>query len=126
MNCLMEKAILITATFILTGCSHGNSGFYSRETKDTYRMQVGGAVEDPDYTFQRGAYEICKLNNESGIEILKKDWKTGEMNTSWIEAWFKCTGIPDDYLKSKFNDLKDQYIEMPSPIAGFEKKFILK
>ncbi len=125
MKQFMRYILVFAFSIGLTGCaSHGNSGVYNRDTKDTYSLQVGGAVKDPEYTFQRGSYEICKSKNKSGVEILEKSWKSYGQG-SWIEGRIKCTGPADSYLESKFKDNSDQYSEEPSSVGGFEKEFSL-
>lgn len=90
-------------------------------------MQVGGAVKDPKYTFQRGAYELCKKNHKAGgHEVIKKDWKYGEMGSSWIEGRIKCTGKRDDFLSNKFKGRKGSFSEQESPLQSFDIKYSLE
>ena len=120
----MKISFLLLLLVSLSGCAHKNGGFYNRDNKDTYTIQVGGAVPNPKYSFQRGVYEICKKNHgEGGHELLKNDQKSGDMGASWIEGRFKCTEKKDKYLDDKFQNDDHSFKELESPVNEFEKKY---
>lgn len=120
----MKAFNLFLIFIVFTGCAHKNGGFYNRDTSNTYSVHVGGAIPDPKYTLQRGAYEICKKNHgQGGYELLKNDWEYGESGGSAIKARFKCTGKNDKFLEGKFLNEKSVFTEFESPLGGFEKKY---
>jgi hypothetical protein len=123
----MKKLIYIYSVLLIAqGCAHQSGGFYNRENKNTYSVMVGGAVNQPKYSLQRGVYSICKKNHKhGGYEILKNDWKYGDMGSSSIEARVKCTGEKDDFLDNKFKNDPNKYIETKSHIDRYEREFQL-
>ena len=110
------------------GCAsgYGNGSYYNQETRDTYSMMVGGSVADPEYTFQRGAFEICKANGFSGVEVLKKEWKKGGYASTWIDGRVRCDGKTDPTLQDKFKNRSEIFVENTADIHDYQKEFHLK
>ena len=52
---------------------------------------MGGAVEQPEWSFYRGAYEICKRDHQSGFEVKSKEWKSYGGVGSGIEGPVQLT-----------------------------------
>lgn len=123
----MKSLIIISLmSLFLTSCAHKNGGYYSRENQDTYRLMIGGAVENPEYSFQRGAYEICKNGHDfGGFSILEKKWNVYEGGGSAINGRILCTGKDDSFLSAKFEKDKTKYQETDFDLLGYEKEFQL-
>lgn len=103
-------------------------GQFTQRTSDTYDLQVGGGNghEEAEYSFHRGAYELCKQNN-LGFEVKQKDWKYLSNGGSWIEGSIKCTGKIDDFLIKKYSnapaDLKIEKFEANPYSPGMTNSF---
>src|SRR5690242_921501 len=119
------KTLIASLILLLTGCAsmglHPRGGFYSRETNDTYAVFVGGAVEDEEFSFLRGSYELCQRDHKSGFKILQRS--SDEYGS--VDARIQCIGPIDPYLKEQYKNRPMEFRDEPSSVERFQKEYLL-
>ncbi|RYZ92726.1 MAG: hypothetical protein EOP06_03400 [Proteobacteria bacterium] len=107
---------------LLSACSTPAGGNYVKRTSDTYDFQVGAARGggNPDESFYRGAYEICKREKTSGFQVISKQFVSRQ-----LLATVKCAGPIDKDLVAKYGDGPKVLEVSPSPVfsGGYEYTF---
>jgi hypothetical protein len=95
----LQACLMLFLVSTLSACSTPAGGNYVKRTSDTYEFQVGAARGggNPDDSFYRGAYEICKREKSSGFQVISKQWAHQQ-----IMATVKCTGPIDADLTAKY------------------------